>query len=91
MIPEQSKEPTATKVVQMAGFRSIKEAKKFSKMYALLQILYGQVDSENIAGNIVTIYQNEWAFNELTKMKLPAGFMQPTLEDSLQWFLKNCR
>ena len=63
--------PTDANNVLAAGFRSVREAKKFSKMYALLQILNSQVDAMNDAAAITTDFQSEWAYTELCRMNLP--------------------
>lgn len=78
--------------VLAAGFRSIREAKRFSKMYALLQILNSQVDAMNDAGTITTDFQAEWAYNELCRMNLPQGFDRlGSFDEALRWFFQTCR
>jgi hypothetical protein len=75
-----------------SGFFSLREAKRFSKMYALLKIIHTQLDSPEKSAEIVSHLQVEWAYKELEKMKLPDGYKQlSTLDDLLRWFFKTCR
>lgn len=75
-----------------AGFFSLREAKRFSKMYTLLTIIHTQLDSLEISAEIVSHLQVEWAYKELEKMKLPDGYQKlSTLDDLLTWFFKTCR
>jgi hypothetical protein len=46
--------PTDANNVLAAGFRSVREAKRFSKMYALLQILNSQIDAMNDDAAVIT-------------------------------------
>ncbi len=78
--------------VLAAGFRSVREAKRFSKMYALLQILNNQVDAMNDAATITTGFQSEWAYTELCRMNLPEGFDSlGSFDEALRWFFRTCR
>lgn len=77
------------------GFRSVREAKRFSKMYSLLMIYQnGQVDCDiNLdAAMLVTDYNREWTYKEILKMGIPSGFQYiGSFDDALRWFFKNCR
>jgi len=78
-----------------AGFRSVREAKKFSKMYSLM-IIYqsGQIDCDvnKDAAMIVRDYNRSWAYKELVKMGIPNGFQYiATFDEALRWFFKTCR
>jgi len=76
----------------LACFNSIREAKRFSKMYALLQILSSQIDHQISEAEIAKKLQSEWAYEELCRMKLPDGFDNlASFEDALSWFVKYCR
>lgn len=78
--------------VLAAGFHSVREAKRFSKMYALLQILNSQVDDMNDAAAITTKFQSNWAYNELCRMNLPEGFDRlGSFDEALRWFFQTCR
>jgi hypothetical protein len=82
--------PTDANNVLAAGFP--REAKRFSKMYALLQILNSQVDAMNDAAAITTDFQSEWAYAELCRMNLPNGFDRlGSFDEALRWFLQTCR
>ena len=84
--------PTDANNVLAAGFRSVREAKRFSKMYALLQILNSQIDAMNDAVAITTDFQAEWAYTELCRMKLPQGFDRlGSFDEALRWFFQTCR
>ena len=84
--------PTDANNVLAAGFRSVREAKRFSKMYALLQVLNSQVDAMNDAATITTALQSEWAYTELCRMNLPEGFDSiGSFDDALRWFFQTCR
>ena len=84
--------PTDANNVLAAGFRSVREAKRFSKMYALLQILNSQIDAMNDAAAITTDFQAEWAYTELCRMKLPQGFDRlGSFDEALRWFFQTCR
>jgi hypothetical protein len=81
--------------VLSTGFRSNAEAKRFSKIYALLMCYQkGQIDC-NVhldASMIVTEKIKEWAYKELLKMKAPNGFqMISSFDDALKWFFRTCR
>jgi len=81
--------------VLAAGFRSVREAKRFSKMYSLMMIYQsGQVDCDiNLdAAMLVTDYNRDWAYKELLKMGIPNGFQYiGSFDDALRWFFKTCR
>ena len=78
--------------VLSAGFSSVREAKRFSKMYALLQILNSQIDAMNDAAAITTSFQAEWAYAELCRMNLPQGFDRlASFDEALRWFFQTCR
>ena len=84
--------PTDANNVLAAGFRSVREAKRFSKMYALLQVLNSQVDAMNDAATITTALQSEWAYTELCRMNLPEGFDSiGSFDEALRWFFQTCR
>lgn len=89
---KKHKTTTDANNVLAAGFRSVREAKRFSKMYALLQILNSQVDGRNDAAAIATDFQNEWAYTELCRMNLPNGFDRlGSFDEALRWFSQTCR
>lgn len=84
--------PTTANNVLAAGFRSVREAKRFSKMYALLQILNSQIDAMNDAATIATDFQREWAYTELCRMDLPNGFDRlGSFDEALRWLFQTCR
>ena len=100
MIREQNfKNTTETAVnydrLLSAGFRSVREAKRFAKMYSLMMIYQnGQIDCDvNIdASMIITEYNRDWAYKELLKMKIPNGFQYiGSFNEALRWFFKTCR
>jgi hypothetical protein len=87
--------PTDANNVLSAGFRSVREAKRFSKMYSLMMIYQnGQIDCDiNLdAAMLVTDYNRDWAYKELLKMGIPNGFQYiGSFDDALRWFFKSCR
>jgi len=89
-----SPEPNANMVLS-AGFRSAREAKRFSKIYSLL-IIYqkGQIDCNThlSASMLVTDLNRNWAYKELLKMGIPDGFQYiSSFDGALRWFFKTCR
>jgi hypothetical protein len=77
-------------LVSYSPFSSIRSAKKFSKIYGLLQIVNSQVDVEGNEAQIVTILQKEWAYNELYKMNLPEDFGGlGSFNECLRWYFRN--
>lgn len=83
--------PPDAKPMLWAGFLSLREAKRFSKMYAYLMIIHTQLDSPEKSAEIVSHLQVEWAYKELEKMNLPDGYKQLLIfDDLLQWFFKTC-
>ena len=78
-----------------AGFRSVREAKKFSKMYSLMLIYQnGQIDCDinREASMLITDYNRNWAYKELLKMKIPNGFQYiGSFDEALRWFFQTCR
>jgi hypothetical protein len=88
---EQVSTITTTTKNKYGKFRTLREAKRFSKIYALLQIMNSQVGGDNEETSIVTDLQCDWAHKELCKMNLPDGFSKlGTFDGALQWFLQNC-
>ena len=85
-------ETSKNNLLVSAGFRSVRDAKRFAKMYALLQVLNSQIDGTGDATTISTKLQHEWAYTELCRMNLPDGFdKNGSFDDALKWFFKNCR
>lgn len=83
------------KYIKKSGFKYLSEAKRFSKMYALL-IMYqiSQIDSDvnTEAGWLTTSINRDWAYKELLKLNIPNGFQYlGSFDEALKWFLKNCR
>ena len=91
----ENETPPIANVLLAAGFRSNREAKRFSKMYALMMLYQkGQVVCNiNIyASMIASEMIKDYAYKELLKMGVPNGFqMLGSFDEALRWFFKACR